>query len=528
MAGELTNTVSDGDEWYGIAIVDASIIGGEDYPTIDDLILDLLPYNQDDIQYNLLYNYARYVAYYGPELVISALMDDVIKRETGSIDGFEYGKYIAVAYGIEDDTYNLTGNYATLEFESVDPHVVADYSDFIGTWTVNNASEWTVAAKVEGESYTVSGMLGSLKVDVEATYENGYMSFYEQELDPALTMSTSYGTAENITLSGSFSQGSSTYYGYGRLNDVKSIIFKIGEFQDGTFDISGGQCPVSYQDGSEGYIPFTHYGLWGKLGEDAGNYAGYNINLNSYRYAIPSSFAAPVEDPTVYVFKENFEEENCLDTWTLIDADGDGYEWYLSTVTHPHSGSTTLSSASYASGALNPDNWAFTPAISFTSNNYISYWVEPQDKSYPSEHYAVYITDKEPSEEILDSLEPIEEVTLDASDMTQHILQVPAEFQNKTGYIAFRHFDCSDWFRINVDDLAVSEGQPATASVASVSSIAPKSIAVAKTANVNLSEKTARSMEACELAPLAPAKSSLKEIKKAKGVVNEIIADNRK
>ena len=37
---------------------------------------------------------------------------------------------------------------------------------------------------------------------------------------------------------------------------------------------------------------------------------------------------------------------------------------------------------------------------------------------------------------------------------------IPAEFEGKAVYIGFRHFNCTDMFWLNLDDVAISEGNP--------------------------------------------------------------------
>ena len=43
---------------------------------------------------------------------------------------------------------------------------------------------------------------------------------------------------------------------------------------------------------------------------------------------------------------------------------------------------------------------------------------------------------------------------------TFFIIPIPAAFANSTAYIVFRHFDCSDMFYLNLDDVVVTEGNP--------------------------------------------------------------------
>ncbi len=208
------------------------------------------------------------------------------------------------------------------------------------------------------------------------------------------------------------------------------------------------------------------------------------------------------ESEMVYVFKEFFEDSSTLGGWSLFDADGDGYNWsYSNSNSTAHSGSGVLTSASWVSGvgALTPDNWVFTPAINFTTDNYLSFWTCGQDPSYPKDFYAVYITDKEPAADMLSSCEELFYETLTSGDMQQHIIQIPAGYANKTGYIAFRHYNCTDWFRMNLDDVAIYEGKPANA--ASVSNPAAPASATAGNPSISyFQNKTRRGVAAERIA----------------------------
>ena len=191
----------------------------------------------------------------------------------------------------------------------------------------------------------------------------------------------------------------------------------------------------------------------------------------------------PEPDPT---WLENFDAT--LTGWTYIDSDGDGYGWQVGSSTAgftTHSGTGLLFSQSYDSnhGALTPDNWAFTPGITLTSGNYLSFWVAAQDSDYPEEHYAVYITDQAPNASNLTSCVKLHEETIDGADAAtpvetsgkyrRFIIAIPSQFANKTVYIGFRHFNCTDMFYLNLDDVAIYDKNPKEVSSGTILSAAP-------------------------------------------------------
>ena len=207
----------------------------------------------------------------------------------------------------------------------------------------------------------------------------------------------------------------------------------------------------------------------------------------------------PEPDPT---WLEDFE--STLTGWTLIDSDGDGYNWQpgSSPEIAVHSGTGSLYSESYSfdAGALTPDNWAFTPGISLTSGNYLSFWVAAQDSSYTEEHYAVYITDQAPDASNLTSCVRLHEETIDgidaatpietSGDYRRFIIAIPDQFANKTVYIGFRHFGCTDMFYLNLDDVAIFDKNPKTVSSGTILSAAPKAKSINSADRKNVRSKS--------------------------------------
>ncbi len=198
-------------------------------------------------------------------------------------------------------------------------------------------------------------------------------------------------------------------------------------------------------------------------------------------------------EPEVPTWLENFDAT--LTGWTYIDSDGDGYGWQVGSSNEgftTHSGTGLLYSQSYDSnhGALTPDNWAFTPGITLASENYLSFWIAAQDSDYPEEHYAVYITDQAPNASNLTSCVKLHEETIDGADAAtpvetsgkyrRFIIAIPSQFANKTVYIGFRHFNCTDMFYLNLDDVAIYDKNPKGVSSGTILSAAPVKSASSK------------------------------------------------
>ena len=161
--------------------------------------------------------------------------------------------------------------------------------------------------------------------------------------------------------------------------------------------------------------------------------------------------------------------------WTFIDADGDGYQWgssyYWGSDLLGHDGAEgvllSLSYDGWNSLALTPDNWAFTPAIQLSAeDNYLSFWLCAQDASFPLEHYAVYATEAIPeSGDIAEQCTILMDGTVTQShtiytrvqsSWEHYCIHIPESFNGKQVYFGFRHFNTTDQFIINLDDVLVT------------------------------------------------------------------------
>ena len=163
-----------------------------------------------------------------------------------------------------------------------------------------------------------------------------------------------------------------------------------------------------------------------------------------------------VNDPdnTPWDFEEAQADDNALPGgWTSIDADGDGYEWYhLNTdgEWNCHSGAGHVTSASYASTALNPDNWLVSPQAKLFGK--LSFWACAQDPEWPDEKFAVYVSTGDPTD--VNSFVKISEDLIAVGTPTEYTFDL-SEYNGQMGYIAIRHFDCTDNFRFNIDDVYI-------------------------------------------------------------------------
>lgn len=158
---------------------------------------------------------------------------------------------------------------------------------------------------------------------------------------------------------------------------------------------------------------------------------------------------------TDFPWLEDFEN-GIPSSFTLVDADEDGYNWTYGTG-KVHNGSYCASSASWtrnSSGSgviLYPDNWMILPAMTIPADGsdfVLSWWAIGQDANYAAEHYAVYVA-TENTVEALSATTALFEGNSTATYVKNRVSL--ADYVGQTVYIAFRHYNVSDMFRLNID-----------------------------------------------------------------------------
>ena len=160
-----------------------------------------------------------------------------------------------------------------------------------------------------------------------------------------------------------------------------------------------------------------------------------------------SSLTIPRETSKGNRAATTWEFESDLEGWTAYDVDNDGYYWEHSSVStnfDAYNSDGCVVSASYINnvGALTPDNWLVSPQV--TLGGTFSLYAVAQDQAWPQEHFGIYVsTDGE-------TFTVLGEWTLSAGDWRQYSVDLRA-YAEQSGYIAVRHFNCTDKYYIKVD-----------------------------------------------------------------------------
>lgn len=151
----------------------------------------------------------------------------------------------------------------------------------------------------------------------------------------------------------------------------------------------------------------------------------------------------------------DFESESQIDDFTMLDIDGDGYNWGRnggSASLKVQSGSYIMQSASYLNniGALTPNNWLITPKVKLGGS--VSFYACGQDNSDYSEKFGVYVFQGGTWTSVNDFAQVGNDRTT-GSSMTKYTFDLSS--YSGPGYIAIVHHNTTDMFFLNIDDIEV-------------------------------------------------------------------------
>ena len=158
-------------------------------------------------------------------------------------------------------------------------------------------------------------------------------------------------------------------------------------------------------------------------------------------------------------FVANFEDSAWNKDWQNFTLSSDGLLWRLDStasgmITAPF-GESCVYSASMDDelGAVNPDNWFVTPGLAITHPKaWLSFYVQAADPEYFAESYQVLVSTR--SDRDTAFFHPIHADTLE-SDELQHVVLPLDGYKGEVLNIAFRHFNCTDNFRLLLDSVHV-------------------------------------------------------------------------
>ena len=167
------------------------------------------------------------------------------------------------------------------------------------------------------------------------------------------------------------------------------------------------------------------------------------------------------------LFYEDFEN-GLPDTWTTIDNNSDGYDWYVdNNIEIAHGGTHIAASASYVYDNdvhnISPDNWLITPQVEL--NGTMSVWLRSALYWQP-DNFAIYVSTTGNSVEDFNTILVAE--TTAGGEYTEYTVNL-SSYNGQEGYIAIRHFN-SEGMRLLLDDFRIYDNviQSATATSGSL------------------------------------------------------------
>ena len=344
--------------------------------------------------------------------------------------------YVKVYWGCGLPGSEIIEDFETGDFSKFDWQVDPTYPWSI---TTTNPYEGTYCMKSGGAG--VNNVISNMSVTVEIPAD-GLMSFF-----------------------GKISCESSWDYGYFYIDGVQKASFTgAGNWIEKTYDVTAGEHTFKWSYTKDGSVNSN----------DDCFYVDY---INFYKQPEP-----PVPGMTY-----NFED-GTMQGWTSLDADGDGYGWYMGseimTGQTGNNGSSdfVLSQSYYMGTILYPDNYLVSPQVELGGT--LTFYACAQDASYAAEHFGVAVS-------TTGNTDPNAFTMLQEWTMTAKSAPLPKKAQfaatsdvkgmghsrngnnreqgnwyqytvdlsaySGMGYVAIRHFNCSDMFYLNVDDITIGE-----------------------------------------------------------------------
>lgn len=139
--------------------------------------------------------------------------------------------------------------------------------------------------------------------------------------------------------------------------------------------------------------------------------------------------------------------------WTTIDADGDDYCWELrqnwGNAENPYS--VTSASQSTAYGPLTPENYLVSPYKLDCEE--ITFIACAQDAQYAAEHFGVAVSTTGNTDANDFTIVWEADMTAKAAGQWHHYDIDLRDYQGQDIYVAIVHFNCTDQFMLNVDDI---------------------------------------------------------------------------
>ena len=216
---------------------------------------------------------------------------------------------------------------------------------------------------------------------------------------------------------------------------------------------------------------------WIKYEADLSEYAGQEIWVAIRHFNVSDMYIIVIDDVEIYVGEggngggnddddddDNDDSnavttficdfENGMEGWSTLDADNDGHSWEYSTGNDDaYSGSAYVYSESQN---RIPDNYLVMPEkIKVKGGTKVNFWARAQDSGSPDEFFSVCVSTNDnptsPSDFVTVAVWLARETKSGWNQYGAYL----AEYAGQEVWIAFRHYNCYDEYRLNIDDVEV-------------------------------------------------------------------------
>lgn len=303
---------------------------------------------------------------------------------------------------------------------------------------------------------TISGFVSGTTYYVRAFATNGHGTEYG---DPKQLVVSGGGSAPSAPTGVSATViGSQIKISWNGVSNAETYSVHWSNTSGGSYIVLGTTSDLFYYDGSpieDNYYKVKAINSYGESPFSSPAYCHYSTGGGGQTYT--------------YTFESGTEG------WHQIDADGDGNMWgrYTGVGSCHNNSDYCVGSESYINdvGPLTPDNYWYSPQrFEVSSGAKISFYVRAQDANYPAEHYGVAISTAS-STPAASTFVTIWEETLSAKAQSGDKIRGNREngnwylktvdlstYAGMSIWIAIRHFNCTDQYRINVDDITIYTG----------------------------------------------------------------------
>ncbi len=153
-------------------------------------------------------------------------------------------------------------------------------------------------------------------------------------------------------------------------------------------------------------------------------------------------------------------------SWTMIDADGDGYNWRVNTWTNDTSGVIEVYAVSDSwlgggVGALHPENYLISPQIDLTGladySVSVRYTVQAADDPYYAETYKLALSTTGNQVADFTRILFMETLTINEYYVWKGRTIDLTPFVGQKIYLTWCHFDCTDQYKLLLDSIQVSK-----------------------------------------------------------------------